>query len=159
MRIQIGSIFRESFVKEGRYYIYHGDSGVCQYKRWSLVLSSNGDVIPCPAGIHLCFGNIRERSLEDIWYSIATQSFKALPIDSTECADCDIRQYCGGGCRVNAKRLHGSYLAKDDDACLLYRFFVDKIQSVLEKNGIIPVFLPHMPRYHYNAGAIDTRWA
>lgn len=155
MRVQIGSIFRENFLRDGRYYVYHDDSGTCQYKRWSVVLSSNGDVLPCPAGVCLNFGSIRSQSLEDIWYSANAQTFKSLPISATGCSSCDIRQYCGGGCRINAKRLNGSYLARDDDACTLYRFFAEEIRPILEQKGVVPEYLPHMPEYLYNPSVID----
>lgn len=158
MRIQLGSVFRASFLKDGRYYLYHDDSGTCQYKRWGVVISSNGDVLPCPAGIQLPLGNIRETSLLEIWQAKSTQMFKTLPISATECASCEIRQYCGGGCRVNAKRIHGSYLAKDSGACSLYRFFSNEIKPILEEEGVVSEHLDHMPDYPYDPHDIDKKW-
>jgi sulfatase maturation enzyme AslB (radical SAM superfamily) len=96
------------------------------------------------------FGNTRETTLEEIWYSNYTQAFKTLPVEATECNGCGIKQYCGGGCRMIAWQLHKSLLAKDDNSCPLYQFFCRRIQPLFEEYGIEAVQLPDSPEYAYD---------
>ncbi len=141
MKVQLSSIFKTEFLERGRYYLYNYHSGTCEYKRNSLVMSSNGNLIPCPAGINIVLGNVRKDRLEDVWKRKSTQSFKNIPIYFTECKDCELLEYCGSGCRIIARQLNGSYMSKDDNACPLYKFFYREIKPIFEKNGIFPQVL------------------
>ncbi|MBI4812604.1 radical SAM protein [Candidatus Falkowbacteria bacterium] len=136
MKLQLSSIFRSDFLDDKRYYLYNENNACCQYKRWSLVMTADGNLIPCPAGFNVVFGNIKEDSLLDVWHSERTQVFKTLPVKATECLECGIKEYCGAGCRISAKYLHGSYLAKDENACPLYGFFKENIQPILAEHNI-----------------------
>ncbi|PIQ75020.1 MAG: hypothetical protein CO001_01050 [Candidatus Portnoybacteria bacterium CG_4_8_14_3_um_filter_40_10] len=136
MRLQLSSIFKTEFLETKTYYLYREDTACCEYKRSSLVLTSDGNLIACPASVNFVFGNVKEKSLREIWYSDLAQSFKTLPVSKTECRDCDIKNYCGGGCRIIAWKLRKNILAKDENACPLYRFFFNTVKPIFEKEGI-----------------------
>jgi len=155
MRIQLSSIFKSEFLKNKAYYLYDESNGCCEYKKSTLVLTSDGNLIPCPASINLRLGNIRKKRLDKIWYSDLAQAFKNLPISSTECRDCEIKNYCGAGCRVIAWKLHKNILAKDDNACPLYYFFRNTALPMLEKYGIKGITLKQSPPYKFNTGIIS----
>ncbi|MDD5606865.1 MAG: radical SAM protein [Candidatus Pacebacteria bacterium] len=45
MKIQLSSIFKTEFIKNKCYYLYQNTNSCCEYKRWSLTIQSNGNVI------------------------------------------------------------------------------------------------------------------
>jgi PqqA peptide cyclase len=87
-----------------------------------LTVAPNGDVLPCPtAGMieGISFENIRELSLNQIWYN--SESFNAFRGDEwmpETCQSCDLRHEDGGGCRCQAFALTGDATATDP-ACQL----------------------------------------
>jgi radical SAM protein with 4Fe4S-binding SPASM domain len=84
-----------------------------------ISVDADGSVYPCQAFHIEGFrgGNIRERSLEDIFRnSPIMQQVRHCTVDRIEtCRDCDIRNACGGGCRSLAYNLHGKI-----DSCNSY---------------------------------------
>ena len=150
MKVQIGSIFKSELIEEPEYYLYNDNNSCCEYKRWSIVVKPNGNVTPCTAFDNLILGNIKAKSLSDIWYSEITQAVKNLPIKLTDCKDCKIRKYCGGGCRKIAWELHGSCFAKDDNSCPLYEFAAEVAQPILAQHGIKALVLEEPKEYSYN---------
>lgn len=114
---------------------------VCDYegKRESCCIKPNGDVVACAYCTDFPVGNIRKNSLKDIWYSSYMKKFKEIKIkDVYECRDCNLRQYCATGCRINAFFINGNYYnAKDDYACKAVAFFVDKVMPYLKEQGIM----------------------
>ena len=150
MKIQLSSIFKTEFLEKGKYYLHNENSSTCEYKRNSLVVTPNGNIIPCPAGIDVIFGNVRYDKIRDVWCNKSNQSFKNIPISETDCKDCSLWVYCGSGCRVIANQIHESYLAKDDNACFLYEFFYNVIKPIFEKNGIFPEKLKRISNNKFN---------
>lgn len=77
-----------------------------------LSIAANGDVYPCDAlqKDSLKAGNIRERSLEEIWKkSPILKTFQNLSVTQIEkCQQCELKFICGGGC------LADSYVAYED---------------------------------------------
>lgn len=114
---------------------------VCDYesRRESCCIKPNGDVVACAYCTDFPVGNIRKNSLKDIWYSSHMKKFKEIKIkDVYECKDCNLRQYCATGCRINAFFINGNYYnAKDDYACKAVAFFVDKVMPYLKEQGIM----------------------
>lgn len=155
MRIQLSSIFKTEFQKDKVVFLFHPGSSCCVYKRWALVVKPSGDIVPCTAFDNLKFGNVRTDQLRDIWYADKTQAFKALPLEATECKDCDLKELCGGGCRKIAHYLHGSALAKDDHACPMYRFFAERVMPILSRYGVKQKYLPKPDPYLYNTSIVD----
>lgn len=155
MKIQIGSIFKSELLEDPVFYLFRPTSNCCEYKRWSITIKPNGDVTPCTAFENLILGNVRRTSLREIWKTNLTQAFKNLPIEATECRDCDIKEYCGGGCRKIAWEIHGSTLAKDDNSCPLYDFAHRVIWPILEANGVKAEYLEKPAPYPFNPQMID----
>lgn len=156
-KLQLSSIFKTEFLLDKKYFLFGKNTGCCEYKRYSLVLKPNGDVVACPAAGAIPFGNIRNATLEEIWYSDRSQAFKTLPVEATECNDCEIKQYCGGGCRMIAWQLHKSLLAKDDNSCPLYWFFCERIQPLFEEYKIKAIQLPDSPEYNYDPMLVTVK--
>lgn len=158
MKIQLSSLFKTEFLENKRYYLYNDNNGCCEYKKNSLVLESNGNVISCPASIDLPLGNIKNNSLEKIWNSDLTQAIKTLPIKNTKCANCKINKICGAGCRVMAKKLKGSYFDIDPNACPLYNFFFNEIKPILDKLKIRSINIPLAKKYSFDEAIIEDAW-
>ncbi|ULT57223.1 pyrroloquinoline quinone biosynthesis protein PqqE [Neobacillus drentensis] len=82
-----------------------------------LTVAPNGTALPCPtAGIikELSFENVRESSLEFIWYeSESFNRFRGEESMPKACLSCDLRQQDGGGCRCQAFALTGDAYAVD----------------------------------------------
>ncbi|MDR4887378.1 pyrroloquinoline quinone biosynthesis protein PqqE [Fredinandcohnia sp. QZ13] len=83
----------------------------------ALTVAPNGDVLPCPtAGMieGISFENVREQSLNDIWYE--SDSFNRFRGDvwlPETCLSCDLLHQDGGGCRCQAFALTGDAEATD----------------------------------------------
>ncbi len=115
------------------------DAFVCDYetKRQSLCVKPNGDVTPCPLYLDLVMGNVRERSLAEIWYSPEMRRIKDIRICEVKgCASCRLAPLCATGCRANAIFLRGSIDAVDDDACAATQFFLTEVAPLLRLRGI-----------------------
>jgi radical SAM protein with 4Fe4S-binding SPASM domain len=81
-----------------------------------LSLRPNGDVYPC-AFLQIKAGNIREKSLSEIWYgSELLKTLRNRTLLKGKCKECEYRETCGG-CRGRAYASSGDYLA-EDPVCL-----------------------------------------
>jgi radical SAM protein with 4Fe4S-binding SPASM domain len=70
----------------------------------ALYVRADGNVYPCPdaALSKFCLGNIRKNRLQDIWEdSLLLKELRQIDVDKMNpiCAKCDVRYFCGGGCR------------------------------------------------------------
>ncbi len=70
----------------------------------ALYVRANGNIYPCPdtAIPKFRLGNIRDEQLWNIWeYSPLLRELRQLDVDTmnSTCAECDVRYFCGGGCR------------------------------------------------------------
>lgn len=70
----------------------------------ALYVRADGGIYPCPdtAMPQFRLGNIRDEQLFDIWeHSLLLQELRQLDVDTMNpvCAQCDVRYFCGGGCR------------------------------------------------------------
>jgi radical SAM protein with 4Fe4S-binding SPASM domain len=75
-------------------------------------LRPDGDIYPCPF-LQLKVGNIRERSLADIWHnSKVFNELRNRSLLKEKCGECEYRENCGG-CRARAYTQTGDYLAQD----------------------------------------------
>lgn len=77
-----------------------------------LCISADGNILPC-SRLQLVLGNVREDSLEDVWYS--SEVLEALRDRRNlkgRCGGCRYRDWCGG-CRAMALARCGDYLAGD----------------------------------------------
>jgi radical SAM protein with 4Fe4S-binding SPASM domain len=76
---------------------------------WATVyLDSEGHIYPCSLGAtvpEFRAGNIRENSFHEIWqHSPILKKLRTLHVDTlnTQCSTCELRYFCGGGCRTQA---------------------------------------------------------
>ncbi|MCW4018835.1 MAG: radical SAM protein [Candidatus Bathyarchaeota archaeon] len=90
-------------------------------------LRPNGDVYPCTF-LPITVGNIRERSLTDIWFnSPVLNQLRQRNLLKGKCGECQYRSGCGG-CRGRAYACTGDYL-ESDPVCL---------QDLLVEQGVSP---------------------
>lgn len=74
----------------------------------TVYLHSNGDIYPCPLfqGMpEFMAGNIREKPFLEIWRNAPIlKELRSLHVDTMneKCSKCDVRYFCGGGCRADA---------------------------------------------------------
>jgi len=98
-------------------------------------LRPNGDIYPCPF-LQVVAGNIRERSLSEIWYN--SKVFDELRHRSQlkgKCGECKYREECGG-CRARAYTQTGNYLAPDP-YCPIELFRKKRVlPDVIERFGL-----------------------
>lgn len=77
-----------------------------------LCVGADGTVTPC-SRLQVSLGNVREDSLEDIWYdSEVLDTLRDRDNLKGKCGDCEYRNWCGG-CRAMAWAHLGGYLAED----------------------------------------------
>lgn len=107
-----------------------------------LSIDSNGDIYPCPSLYgHEAFrmGSIDE-GLEKVWKeSPRGKDFRELTVnDIEECSGCELRFFCGGGCRCQA--YFGSdeknLLARDPYCSVIKEMILESLQDFVQLNGI-----------------------
>lgn len=91
-------------------------------------VAANGDVYPCDA-LHeepLRAGNIREKSLGEIWKnSPVLNAFQHLSVTTMEgCKDCMYKFICGNGCPADSYITHGDF-TKCSPLCPMYKEIFD----------------------------------
>ncbi len=70
----------------------------------AIYVRADGNIYPCPDTVlpRFCLGNVRKEQLRDIWeHSPLLRELRQLDVDTmnSTCAKCDVRYFCGGGCR------------------------------------------------------------
>jgi radical SAM protein with 4Fe4S-binding SPASM domain len=83
----------------------------CPAGRTECAVDSKGDVYPCVFLIYdeFCMGNLLESDFDDIWHSQKFEAFRTL---ERKC-DCDIADFCKGGCPAAAYGKYGDITRKD----------------------------------------------
>lgn len=88
----------------------------------AMVITPEGKVLPCHAAETiptLTFDNIKDKSMEDIWYhSSAFNAYRGTLWMPEPCQSCPRKEIDFGGCRCQAMALTGSASATDP-ACML----------------------------------------
>ncbi|MBU6999152.1 MAG: radical SAM protein [Theionarchaea archaeon] len=97
-------------------------------------IAGNGDIFPC---FYMQFpeyrlGNIKE-DFSSIYDAHVMRTVLELDVDKIEeCRTCEIRYFCGGGCRGFARHMCGSVLSPDPLDCESNKILVDQIQKTGE---------------------------
>ena len=82
-----------------------------------MLITPTGEALPCHAAQvipGLCFDNVKDRSLREIWeVSAAFQKFRGEDWMQEPCKSCDRRELDFGGCRCQALLLAGDASATD----------------------------------------------
>ncbi len=133
--LQIEYLYRKEFLEPGGLSPIDDETRTCDYegRADSCCVKPDGSVSSC-AYISAPLGNIRENSLYKIWNSPEMRRRKGLRVkDVSECRSCELRKYCGAGCRMNSYFINKDYFnAKDNDSCKAVKFFVEKVKPYLE---------------------------
>jgi radical SAM protein with 4Fe4S-binding SPASM domain len=84
----------------------------CQAGRFTMGIESNGDIKGCPSlqTSHYVGGNVRKRTLQDIWETAPELSFtRRRTVDDLWgfCRTCEFAEECLGGCSFTAHGLFG----------------------------------------------------
>lgn len=75
--------------------------GPCVIGTCFLGFKSNGDIYACPVRDEVIIGNMRIDDLQDIWdNSPFLNRVRNLDLLEGKCKNCNLLQYCGGGCRA-----------------------------------------------------------
>jgi radical SAM protein with 4Fe4S-binding SPASM domain len=130
-RLQLGAFFNSVTDSVGkhlsksrrRYTPESYDCGVC---RETPHLMSNGALLPCHAfsgtSLQDRMPNLRKQDLSEVWtrsnlQAVVNSKKKDLFQNNQECADCDLFESCGMGCRARALMETGDVSAKDPLMC------------------------------------------
>lgn len=104
LRVLVDERLARAYEKEMRYRICGG----CTAGIAALTVSYDGEVYPCPK-LEISLGNIRKKSLEEIWES--SELLWKLRSREFECSGCRYINLCGG-CRA-ASFAHKNLFGKD----------------------------------------------
>ncbi len=126
---------------------------VCGDNRGTVCINSDGNLVPCikMAGyfdkVERRLGNAKTDDLQKIlqeskYLDAATCTVAQLHEHTKECAECEYRKLCAGGCRAIALALTHDYLGKDLAKCLYFKKgYMQKTDEVFErvaqKTGIV----------------------
>ena len=93
----------------------YGGGYVCSFPSL-LGINTNGDVAPCDGLLsykELILGNIREKSLNEIWNHPLMKKLRAIKPKEIKgvCRKCKYLSFCMGGCRARAFLEYGNFEA------------------------------------------------
>ncbi|MBN2340896.1 MAG: radical SAM protein [Deltaproteobacteria bacterium] len=99
--------------------VFNLDWTVCSIGRNSLFIASDGNVYPCAVAKSLMLGNVRNRSIADIWMSSARTRITTITWEqSASCVECEIRLFCRR-CPSSAAVEHGDPFQPSSIDCRL----------------------------------------
>lgn len=102
--------------------------GGCGSARCYCSVQPNGDVTPCVYIPHRIVGNLKEKSMREIWqHNVYFETLTVRDNLKDHCHICDYRPVCGG-CRARADAYTGDILA-GDPGCVLNRPLWDSLLS------------------------------
>lgn len=118
----------------------------------ALYVRADGSIYPCPdtALPRFRLGNVRDEQLWNIWeHSSLLHELRQLDVDSMNpvCARCDVRYFCGGGCRGEnyqvTKELRSPHFNCEESRRTILEimwmlteeptFFQDKVEGLYQK--------------------------
>ena len=119
---------------------------LCGHARSYMYLTEEGYIVPCiPMGSTEAgkrhFPNIRDTSLSDaikdsFYMSFIDTRLRTYFDAHPECAACEYRNRCGGGCRGNAVST-GGIMGRDEKSCAFFRGgFYDRVKALLRELGV-----------------------
>jgi uncharacterized protein len=105
-----------------------GLSGTCA-NDW-VYIAPDGETSHCGVAgdfWFMCYGNIRDRSLNDILFDRQRECFRDRVkwLAQSECSECRFWGICRGGCPVEARIAHGDFL-KRSPYCETTRVFIEQ---------------------------------
>lgn len=81
--------------------------GACQMQ---IAIKSNGNILPCSNFNDFIFGNVKDSHIKDILNSneLIDSFLSMIAIENSECKNCELLKYCGGGCPAISSVYSGS---------------------------------------------------
>lgn len=99
-----------------------------------LSISADGTVYPC-RGLHipeLSIGNVKDNEMLNL-YQKSLERFSSISVNKIpDCGICDIRYFCGGGCRIYGC-IRGDLYGKDPN-CKLYKSSIYSAMLCKDRN-------------------------
>lgn len=122
---------------------------ICRSARFTMYLGPDGRILPCipmseTAKSQEHFPSISGMSLKEALTDSSYISFIRADVGTflshnKECADCEYKYRCGGGCRGRAVMENNGtdLMGKDPDACLFYKGgYYDKVKEMISSQSI-----------------------
>lgn len=118
---------------------------LCGTARWACYITPEGRLLPClpmtssPREVQERFPLVQniglQKGLDDSFYmDFVDRRVKDLLAVNKECAACDYRYKCGGGCRAMALECDHNLMGCDREVCLLFKGgYAEKARQVAEK--------------------------
>lgn len=132
-KMNVESFFRSDMLDLKQAFRFDDSVPICEYKKNACSIEPNGDVQFCTSWSRQCFGNVFSDDVADIWHSDQLQNLKNMLISQiSDCRQCELLSFCGGGCRLTADNLQ----AKDYVSCARYKMFADDILPMLKGEQI-----------------------
>lgn len=122
-----------------------GNKVICGSARTTMYLGPDGRILPCipmserdsTSGQFPLVGNMTlAEALSDSFYlDFISATLDDYLTHNPECAACEYKNRCGGGCRGRAVDANGGsdLLGKDPDACLIFKGgYYDRVKAIIE---------------------------
>jgi radical SAM protein with 4Fe4S-binding SPASM domain len=103
--------------------------GKCAIAGKYMSVIENGDIIPCSFNDHIRLGNIKNKSLKQIWDELQTTELTLKLRDKTnlkgKCGVCEYNDICGG-CRTRAQMYTGDIFESDPSCAYIPKSLREK---------------------------------
>ncbi len=121
-----------------------GDCYLCKAMRMSCYIAPDGRLLPCMP-FTSCQRQMKFERVQDIglkqalsgsWYMrFIDKRVRDIIAENPQCAGCEHRYVCGGGCRASAMEKTGEYMGVDPNQCFLWKNgYVEQIKNAVEKS-------------------------
>ena len=105
----------------------------------------NGDITPCnrfQGEKDFVYGNLQLNTLEELMNNNISKPLRNRweSLAKTECNDCEIKEYCFGGCPANSLAIKNNYFEKDyycSSFKTIFHHINDRINKVIEKEKML----------------------
>jgi len=109
----------------------------CGVAQGIVSISSDGKIYPCHM-LHddqFLMGSVFDECLDEEFGGEIRKELSTLSVESFEgCSSCEIRYFCGGGCRARSYYESGGVYGKDPYCKLMKRFYDNKLHQMLAMN-------------------------
>jgi len=101
-------------------------AGICDIGTGMLHILPDGRITPCPSFPNLIIGYVGKEKLSHLWSNsdILKKLRKFKSTDISECSNCQMHDWCNGGCRARAFYDTGNMNSPDRWACAMYKNYI-----------------------------------
>lgn len=113
----------------------------CGTGQGTIYICANGDIYSCPNMMHSDYriGNALKDNIKDLYFnSPVYQKLRSLNVNrdyGRECMECEVKHFCGGGCRGVCIANTGNINGKAVECANLKAYFSEIIWTICEKKG------------------------